>query len=85
MLGVRNIESTESEISQASLAGLYGVSIVFLIQINDYLQWFLRQMINMESIMVSVERSFIIKDIEPEKDLVSDYDKSLGIVSNDEQ
>lgn len=35
-------------------AGLYGVSVVFLIQISDYLQWFLRQIINLESMIVSV-------------------------------
>lgn len=35
-------------------AGLYGVSVVFLIQISDYLQWFLRQIISMESLIVSV-------------------------------
>jgi hypothetical protein len=28
-------------------AGLYGVSVVFLIQISDYLQWFLRQIISL--------------------------------------
>ncbi len=27
--------------------GLYGVSVVFLIQISDYLQWFLRQIISL--------------------------------------
>lgn len=46
MLGVLN--------STPETAGLYGVSVVFLVQINDYLQWFLRQIIVMESIMVSV-------------------------------
>ena len=39
-------------------AGLYAVSVVFLIQISDYLQWFLRQLVVLESLMVSVERSF---------------------------
>ena len=48
--------------STPETAGLYGVSVVFLVQINDYLQWFLRQMIVMESIMVSVERSKKIID-----------------------
>jgi hypothetical protein len=48
--------------STPETAGLYGVSIVFLIQINEYLQWFLRQIIVMESIMVSVERSRTIID-----------------------
>lgn len=35
-------------------AGLYGVSVVFLIQVSDYLQWFLRQIISLESLVVSV-------------------------------
>jgi hypothetical protein len=26
--------------------GLYAITVIFLIQINDYLQWFLRQLIN---------------------------------------
>lgn len=46
--------------SNVETAGLYGVSIVFLVQINDYIQWFLRQIIVMESIMVSVERAKLI-------------------------
>lgn len=57
-----------------STAGLYGVSVIFLIQISDYLQWFLRQIINLESMIVSVERTFIITDLPPEKDLRTPYD-----------
>jgi hypothetical protein len=34
--------------------GLFGVSIVFLIQLTEDIQWIARQLINMESIMVSV-------------------------------
>ena len=41
-------------------AGLYGISVVFLIQICDHLQWSLRQLINLESLMLSVERAFLI-------------------------
>ena len=41
-------------------AGLYGVSVIFLLQVIDYVQWFLRQMISLESIIVSVERTFIV-------------------------
>lgn len=60
-------------------AGLYGVSVVFLVQINDYLQWFLRQIIVMESIMVSVERSKRIVNEPSEKALRTDYDKEIGL------
>lgn len=35
-------------------SALYAVSVVYLIQINDYLQSFMRQIINLESMMVSV-------------------------------
>ena len=38
-------------------AGLYGVSVVFLVQSSDYLQWFFWQLIAVESLMVSVERT----------------------------
>jgi hypothetical protein len=57
MIGVWN--------STTETAGLYGVSVVFLVQINDYLQWFLRQIIVMESIMVSVERAKLLMDEKP--------------------
>jgi ATP-binding cassette subfamily C (CFTR/MRP) protein 4 len=50
-------------------AGLYGVSIVFLLQVSDYLQWFLRQIINLESIMVSFERNLAIANLESEAPL----------------
>lgn len=45
------------------------MSVVFLIQISDYLQWFLRQLISLESMIVSVERTFIIADLPAEKEL----------------
>jgi len=54
MIGVYN--------STIETSGLYGVSVVFLVQINDYLQWFLRQIIVMESVMVSVERAKLLID-----------------------
>ena len=44
--------------------GLYGVSAVFLIQINDLTQWFLRQLLSFESLMVSAERSFKITKLQ---------------------
>lgn len=50
-------------------AELYGVSVVFLLSIGDYLQWFLRQIIVLESTIVSVERAFIVADLPAEKEL----------------
>ncbi len=55
-------------------AGLYGVSVVFLIQVSDYLQWFLRQIISLESLIVSVERTFLVTNLTPEKELRNYYD-----------
>ena len=46
-------------------AGLYGVSVVFLITVNENLQWSLRQMIVSGSIMISVERTFLVADLPP--------------------
>jgi hypothetical protein len=47
--------------------GLYGVSVLFLQQANDYLVFFLRQLIALESIMVSVERTLIVAELPSEK------------------
>jgi len=44
-----------SQISAAN-SGLYGVTIVYLITISDVMQWILRQVILVESLMVSAER-----------------------------
>lgn len=46
MIGIYN--------STNETAGLYGASVVFLVQINDYLQRFLKQYTLSESVMVSV-------------------------------
>ena len=56
---------------------LYGVSVVFLAQISDYLQWFLWQLVALESLMVSVERTFQITELNPEKELTTNYDHQL--------
>ena len=55
------------------------MSVVFLIQISDYLQWFLRQLIGLESMIVSVERTFIIADLPAEKELRNQYDEEHHI------
>jgi ATP-binding cassette subfamily C (CFTR/MRP) protein 4 len=65
-------------ISQIGDAGLYGMSIVLLLQVSDYIQWFLRQIINAESIMVSVERGLALANLESEAPLRTEYDKSIG-------
>lgn len=65
-------------ISQIENGGLYGISIVFLLQVSDYMQWLLRQIINMESIMVSVEREFAIANLQSEAPLRTPYDMSIG-------
>lgn len=44
-------------------AGLYGVSVIFLIQITDIISWILRQIIVLEGMMVSVERTFIVANL----------------------
>ena len=56
-------------------AGLYGVSVLFLILISDSVSFFLRQLVVTESIIVSVERAFILADLKSEKELTNDYDK----------
>lgn len=61
-------------VSTPETAGLYGVSVVFLVQVNDNLQWLLKQMIVLESIMVNVERAFVVVHLEGEKDLRTSYD-----------
>lgn len=67
IIGIRNVEASledpNTTTSAATLAGLYGVSVVFLIQVNDSIQVFLRQMIFLESVFVSVERTFLIKNL----------------------
>ena len=63
VLGIRNIEAGSATTS----AGLYGVTVVFLLQINDNVQWSIRQANFMESLLVSAQRSFTVKELEPEK------------------
>ena len=74
-LGIRNIEAG----SAATSAGLYGVTVVFLLQINDNAQWATRQANFMESLMISAERAFVVKDLEEEKKLRNDYDRNNKI------
>jgi hypothetical protein len=49
--------------STGNNAGLYAMSVVLMIQIIDYFGFFLRQVVNMESNMVSVARGFQVIDL----------------------
>lgn len=64
---------------------LYAVSVVYLIQITEYLQTFMRQIISLESIMVSVERTLNIANLPSEKPLRTDYDEKNQIYSLGEE
>ncbi len=55
-------------------AGSYGVTIILLTSISDYLQYFLKQIITVESIMVSSERAMLITKLTPEAELRTKYD-----------
>ena len=79
IMGIRNIETNESSLSSSSLAGLYGITVVFLLAINDNLQWSLRQANEMESNMVSAERCFVLRNLESEKDLRNEFDRNNKI------
>jgi ATP-binding cassette subfamily C (CFTR/MRP) protein 4 len=60
-------------------AGNYGVTIILLTSISDYLQYFLKQIITVESIMVSSERAMLITKLTPEADLRTHYDEEVGL------
>jgi ABC-type multidrug transport system fused ATPase/permease subunit len=55
-------------------SGLYAVTVIFLVQFSELLQWFLRQTIAVESLMLSSERAFQIIDLPSEKALRTQYD-----------
>ena len=56
------------------------MSIVFLLQIYDYFAFFLRQILLMQSNMISVKRAFSILEIKSEKDFISLFDKENHFV-----
>lgn len=60
-------------------AGNYGVTIILLTSISDYLQYFLKQIITVESIMVSSERAMLITKLTPEAELRTKYDEEAGL------
>ncbi|KAL4502280.1 hypothetical protein ABPG72_011867 [Tetrahymena utriculariae] len=57
--------------------GLTGQSIIYLILMTDYIQWGMRQIINMDSSMSSVQRSFLMCDLESERELLLPTDKEI--------
>lgn len=59
--------------------GLFGVSLIFLFNFGDLFQWFLRQIITTESLMISYERANQITGLAPEKELRTDYDRRAGL------
>lgn len=55
--------------SSHSTAGLYGIVIIYLFNFCDYYQWFLRQIITSESLLISYERALQITNLPSEKEL----------------
>ena len=68
-------------VSQAGSTGngLFGVTVIFLFNFGDSFQWFLRQIITAESLMISYERANQVTGLEPEKALRRDYDRRAGL------
>jgi ABC-type multidrug transport system fused ATPase/permease subunit len=60
-------------------AGLYAVTVIFLVQFSEFVQTFLRQAIAVESMMLSSERVFQIINLQGEKELRNDYDNEIGL------
>lgn len=60
-------------------AGLYGVSIVLIMQISDRLQLLLKQFTNLESATFSTSRIYALTQLELEKPLRTqqDYENKL--------
>ena len=48
-------------------AGLNGISIIFLEQSSDLLQYYVRQAVILESMMVNVEKALILTQLPAEK------------------
>lgn len=53
--------------SSSTSSGLFGVTVIFLFNFCDMFQWFLRQIITTESLMISYERANQITNLLPEK------------------
>lgn len=55
-------------------AGLYGVIVIYLFQYCDTYQWFLRQVITSESLLLSYQRAIQVASLPSEKELRMPYD-----------
>ena len=64
ILGIFSINNHED-------AALYGVSIIFLVEVNNTVSTGLRQIIINENIMISFERLLTITNLKSEKDLIT--------------
>ena len=62
-------------------AGNYAALVIFLLAILDLLQWCFRNVINAESMMVSVARCLRMIDVQHEKPAKLDYDHKLSVYS----
>lgn len=60
--------------STAATASLYGIIIIYLFDFCDIYQWFLRQIMDSESMLVSYERIAQAIALKPEKELRTKYD-----------
>ena len=65
-LGAIGINSTNSI--------LFGVQILYLFRMSQTIQFFLRQLITIEGLMISVERTSLVTQLPPESQLYSHYD-----------
>jgi ATP-binding cassette subfamily C (CFTR/MRP) protein 4 len=65
--------------STSATASLYGVIIIYLFDFCDNYQWFLRQLINSESMFLSYERIARTINLQPEKELRNKYDEEIGL------
>jgi len=60
-------------------AGLYGITVIFLVQFSEFVYVILRQVLVVEVLMMSSERAFQIINLPSEKDMRTDYDKEIGL------
>lgn len=60
-------------------AHLYGITVVYLVTISDSFQWILRQIVLVESLMISAVRILQFENFEQEKELRVEYDGDVGL------
>ncbi|KAL4434857.1 hypothetical protein ABPG74_021196 [Tetrahymena malaccensis] len=62
--------------------GLAGQSLTYFMMMTDSIQWCLRQLLNVDSVMSSCERGYQMVDQPSEAELISEYDIKNGLVNN---